>query len=400
MLRVLLRDSEAARALFENVGLFKSPELLEKYVIASEVTVEVLDLFLSRVFGTERGVIGNGSGDLKALLEALGSVSLSDEKSHASEELSAPASEPEELHVKVQGLERQLCAIQRQIQMQGEVSQLAMSLDDRLNVITGECERMVSAVSEDVVLLKKEMLGRASSAEMRELSEAVSHLKENEERLANRVSDFEKKVTEAEMVMRDEIQRDVKRLDQAMKDMMDPMNSILGREFVCDQLQPLNGIIAKLTRVCHGNVHAKGVVEVTVSSECTHSQSKPENVVELGTDSWFASMKNPNSWICYDFKDLRVAPTGYTIRADECAFPRSWVLEVSNNGREGTWKVVDRRDCNGDLQGAYAVCYFAISARPSECFRFIRLRQTGKNYRGDDCLFLSSLEIFGTLSSQ
>ena len=39
MLRGLLRGSEASKALFERAGLFKTPELLEKYEIASEVTV-------------------------------------------------------------------------------------------------------------------------------------------------------------------------------------------------------------------------------------------------------------------------------------------------------------------------------------------------------------------------
>ena len=82
MLRALLRDSEAAKALFEKVGLFKTPELLEKYLIASEVTVEVLDLFLAE-----------------------------------------PKKEVEGLRVKVQDLEQQLCAVQRQLQMQGEVAQ-------------------------------------------------------------------------------------------------------------------------------------------------------------------------------------------------------------------------------------------------------------------------------------
>ena len=62
----MLSDSDALQALFE------------KYVIASEVTVEVLDVFLSHILGTERAPIGNGSGDLKVLLESLGSASLSD----------------------------------------------------------------------------------------------------------------------------------------------------------------------------------------------------------------------------------------------------------------------------------------------------------------------------------
>ena len=52
MLRRLLRDSEAAKALFEKLGMFKSPELLEKYVIASEVTVDAL--FFCRVFAASR----------------------------------------------------------------------------------------------------------------------------------------------------------------------------------------------------------------------------------------------------------------------------------------------------------------------------------------------------------
>ena len=126
MLRGLLRDSEAAKALFEKMGLFKSPELLEKYVIASEVTVEVLDVFLSRVFGTERGCISNESGDLKALWESLGCCSWSEGKGAASGDLSARADEQMEgLRVKVHDLERQLCAVQRQLQMQGEVSRLA-----------------------------------------------------------------------------------------------------------------------------------------------------------------------------------------------------------------------------------------------------------------------------------
>ena len=69
MLRELLRGGEAARALFEKVGLFKSPEVLEKYAIASEVTLEVLDAFLARVFGTHRESMCDGACDLKVLCE-------------------------------------------------------------------------------------------------------------------------------------------------------------------------------------------------------------------------------------------------------------------------------------------------------------------------------------------
>ena len=211
----LLRDSEAVKALFEKVGLFKAPELLEKYVIASEVTVEVLDLFLSRVFGTERGSIDGNALDLKPLLENLGRVSLRDGNDTAGEDLSARSHEPNKeeawLCMKVENLERQLCAVQRQLQMQGDVSQLAVSLGDRLNEIKSESEMrvsdvisQVSAVREDIARLSKDVSDRASTGDVKSLSEDVLRLKGDEWRLDNRISDVEK-ATEAERVLGSEI---------------------------------------------------------------------------------------------------------------------------------------------------------------------------------------------------
>ena len=354
MLRGLLRDSEAAKALFEKAGLFKSPELLEKYVIASEVTVEVLDVFLARVFGTERASIGNGPSDLNAVLEGVGRFSLSDTKGAADEDSSAR--EPnavEGLRVKVQDLERQLCAVQRQLQMQGEVSQLAAALDGRLDEIARECAREVSAVrsqasavSEDVARLKEEVGERASAQDVTGLLEDVARLKDSESTLGKRVAGVEEKVKEAERVLRDEIQGEIKRLDAVTK--MVPVD-------------PLNGIIAHLTRECGGNVHEQGFVEVTASS--FGGGEDPKYAVDLGTNKRFCSIDEPNSWIRYDFKGRRVAPTSYSIRSHGTSpsFPRSWVLEVSNDASDDSWKVVDRRENNADLKAEYVTRNFAIS---------------------------------------
>ena len=116
---------------------------------------------------------------------------------------------------------------------------------------------------------------------------------------------------------------------------------------------------------------------------------KPENAVDLWLDSEFCSKNAPNSWIRYDFKGRRVTPTSYSIRS--CCgepggpLPKSWVLEVSNDGSEGSWKVVDRRENNSDLfsRNCPVTCNFEISAPPSGAFRFVRLRQTGKNHTGN-----------------
>ena len=397
MLRGLLRDSEAAKAFFEEFGLFKAPELLEKYVIASEVTVEVLDVFLSRVFGTERGSVAKGSGDLSALLASLGCVSSTDRRGG---DLPARAGEPDkapgDLRVRVQDIERQLCALQRHLKMQADVSQLVDSLDARLGEIARECDKrvsdvgsQVSAVSEGVANLQKEVRDRARTEDVRALSDAVSLLKKGEWKLGDRISGVER-------VVRDEVQGEIKRLDAAAKGATDALKRTGVTDY--DSSKPLSGVIEYLTRVCGGNVHEKGFVEVTASS-VYHGSYEPQNAVELGTKSFFISNGDkPGQWICYDFKGRRVAPTSYSIRThDGNRFPRSWVLEVSNTGSEGSWTVVDTRENNGDLNAKHVTRNFAVKARQLGSFHFVRLHQTGKNAGGYDYLYLNSLELFGTL---
>ena len=264
---------------------------------------------------------------------------------------------------------------QQQLQMQDQVSELSASLNDVMS--------QVSAVSEDVARLKQDVSNRVSKAEVKELSDVVSCLNDTEARLNDRLSCVEGRVREAELVLKDEIRGEIDRLKAAMK--MVPTD-------------PLDGIIAQLTRECGGNIHQKGVVEVTASGNWGDDQSKVEHVVELGTNSRLATTMVSDSWIRYDFKDRRVAPTSYSIRSHDVAYPRSWVLEVSSDGNDGSWQIVDRRDNNFDLNVSHVTRNFAISNRPSGSFRFIRLRQTGPNHRGDGVLEITSLEIFGTLS--
>ena len=293
----------------------------------------------------------------------------------------------EALRMKVHSLERQLCAVQRHIQMQGDVSKLAVSLDGRLEGIAQECERrvsdvrlQVSAVSDDVACLKKEMSGKASTDEVRALSEEVSHLKEDEQSLGDCISRVENKTAEAERALRDEIQSKIEKLDALMK--MVPID-------------PLNGIIAQLTSEYGGNIHVKKVIECTASSY----SGSARNVVDLGTDSFFGSDMEPNQWIRYDFKDRRVSPTSYSIRSADHSFPKSWVFEVSNDGSEGSWETVDCRNDNGDLASPHVTRNFTLSTVPHGDFRFVRLRLTGKTHSGNNFLQITSLEVFGTLSS-
>jgi hypothetical protein len=96
-----------------------------------------------------------------------------------------------------------------------------------------------------------------------------------------------------------------------------------------------DGIIARLTRECGGNVHHRHVVEVTNGSfeKETHganphsgaydhdTDNAAKNAADLETDSCFFSVHHHtkdilhrrNNWVCYDFKGRRIAPTHYAI---------------------------------------------------------------------------------------
>ena len=165
---------------------------------------------------------------------------------------------------------------------------------------------------------------------------------------------------------------------------------------------PLDGIIAHFTRKCNGNVHEKGVIVVTGSSLVTE---RPEIVADglvqqhQSPKQYFTSKDEPNSWICYDFKRRRVVPTSYSIESCEYLpgdlHPKSWIFEGSNDGTEGSWEIIDRRNDNDDLNYFDVTHNFSLEAQPCRGFRFLRLRQTGKNHCGSDTLAIVSFEIFG-----
>ena len=175
-------------------------------------------------------------------------------------------------------------------------------------------------------------------------------------------------------------------------------------EFVYDSSKPLEGIIAYLTRECHGNVHDEGVVNITSSSIYNDDKNyHPKNAASFETDTPFDSKDEQNAWICYEFKDCSVIPKSYSLRsfgADSGGYHlKSWVIEVSKDGI--SWTEIDRRD-NDDLNGKYATANFTVAHVPSESYRFFRLKQVGQNHfrRPNYYLILSALEIFGVFSKK
>jgi hypothetical protein len=159
----------------------------------------------------------------------------------------------------------------------------------------------------------------------------------------------------------------------------------------------LEGIISYLTEKHGGNVHEKGVVTITSKSVDEEPEADPKLAADLNSMSRFSSKGYPGQWICWDFHEMCVQPTHYTLYA--CSL-KSWVVEGSNDGTN--WTEIDRRTNNQVFRATYGISQSNWNIASFTCqapveFRFLRLTQTGPRHNGNDYLVLQAVEFFGTL---
>ena len=157
------------------------------------------------------------------------------------------------------------------------------------------------------------------------------------------------------------------------------------------------GIISNLTKQSGGNVAKNGTIFVTSSSEYSSDYSA-QNVVDLDSSSMFSSRNERDQWLMYDFRFLRIKPTSYYIKSGIYGkyeyHPRSWDLEGSNNGKE--WDVLDSRRNDGSLNGVSSTGKFDISSS-YKYYKYLRIKQTDTNWKGDNFLVISALEFDGSI---
>jgi hypothetical protein len=159
---------------------------------------------------------------------------------------------------------------------------------------------------------------------------------------------------------------------------------------------PFDGTLSFLTGECGGNVHDKGISEVSARG-MGWSDSPLSVVVDFKSNSrGFATTSVTNSWIRIAFRNYRIKPIHYSIcsRTDgDWNHLLSWVVERLNNGEN--WVNLDVRENDCGLTGSGAVDTLAIG-NPGQ-FRIIQIGQTGASSTGGHCLTVKSIEFFGTL---
>jgi hypothetical protein len=172
------------------------------------------------------------------------------------------------------------------------------------------------------------------------------------------------------------------------------MQELVPRNLPLKESQPLDGIIAFLTRKHGGNVHDKQIVEITSSSTLNDNPiNSPKNVADLTSPSNFVSENLVKQWVCWDFGKLRVRPKEYVLQGSYQSCLRSWVLEASDDGK--AWKEIDRRLKDIALNQSHAPTVYKVSS--SEPYKYFRLTQIHENHSGNNILLFTAFEIFGTL---
>jgi hypothetical protein len=132
-------------------------------------------------------------------------------------------------------------------------------------------------------------------------------------------------------------------------------------------------------------------IEITASSS-SDKENHIGNVWDIASQTYFQSQNRPGQWVCWDFGEMRICPTHYTLVAS-CV--RSWVIEGSGDGNN--WIEIHRTTDNKDYRlGGCQAASFTMGP-PCE-FRFLRLMQTGKRHLvNDDTLLVFGVEFFGSL---
>lgn len=171
------------------------------------------------------------------------------------------------------------------------------------------------------------------------------------------------------------------------------LNKIIEKNY--DKSNEFDGIFKYLNEKAGGNVHDKGVVDIS-SNSLYAKKDQPQNVVDYGKSNFYQSSQIiENAKICFDFKSNKVNLSNYSIKTSLSGLHlKNWVIEASNDGEN--WEIIDAHKNDPALNKNGSIVTFNIKKLDS-FYRFIQLRQTGKSWANSYGTAIYELEIYGKL---
>lgn len=158
--------------------------------------------------------------------------------------------------------------------------------------------------------------------------------------------------------------------------------------------QEFKGIINYLTEKTGGNIHKNGTIELTSISPDFHTY--PDYLLNQSQDYHF----NPQDVICYDFKNMKIEISSYTIKSinNPVGHIKNWVFEVSND--KDSWTEIDKHTDDPTMNSPGKVATFNVKKK--KFARFVRFRHTGEYWKAVPGIMacsirINSIEFYGRL---
>lgn len=163
-----------------------------------------------------------------------------------------------------------------------------------------------------------------------------------------------------------------------------------------NEKEPLNGVFHFLTLKNKKEIAKNQIINV-IPSSC--SVRDPKAIIDSNQPEVFQTENRANQWIAFEFNEMKMKVTSYTLQSyyngkPNFANPKNWILEGSDNGRD--WIEMDRHEECPDLNNKNVIKNYKIKGDFKE-FKYIRVKQIGKNWANMDQLTLSKVELFGEL---
>lgn len=165
----------------------------------------------------------------------------------------------------------------------------------------------------------------------------------------------------------------------------------------CESL--FDGIINYLSCKYHKKILDLNIIKITSSSVNKNFPLRvPQNTIDYESPNYFQSNNESNSWICFDFMDNRISPTGYSIKSRPdfgvgSDHLKSWKLEASNDN--SNWITLDIKDNIQTLNSQNASSLFNFNSSDNQFYRYLRIIATEPMISGFNNMTIAAIEFFG-----
>lgn len=222
-----------------------------------------------------------------------------------------------------------------------------------------------------------------------EFQTKISKITINNKQLKKQINDIEEEKSEKES--------QIEKLNSQIIELKKINENLFKREvisFAHIKGQEFKGIINYLTEITGGNIHENGTINLT-STEPT-CKTKPEFLLDQTRDYHF----NENDIICYDFKDMKIKISSYTIKSmdNSVGHIKNWAIEISDDNK--SWTEIDHHRNDPTLNSPGKIATFDV--KPNNFSRFCRFRHIGDYWQYKEGIValsirINSIEFYGQL---